>query len=61
MVWSAHSELLAARLREIGRPHFYLRLPWATHGCDANLGGPSGQLSTYAVDRFLAYAFREEE
>jgi hypothetical protein len=31
-----------------------LRLPWATHGCDANISGPCGQVSTYAIERFLA-------
>jgi acetyl esterase/lipase len=49
-----NSEWLAARLAAAGRPHFFLRLPWATHGCDANLSGPSGQLSVYAIERFLA-------
>ena len=37
-------------------PSFALLLPWATHGCEANLAGPAGQLSTYAVERFLAFA-----
>ena len=37
-------------------PSFALLLPWATHGCEANLAGPSGQLSTYAIERFLAFA-----
>ncbi len=53
LVSPRHSELLAARLREVGRPNLFVRLPWATHGCDANLSGPSGQLSLYALDRFL--------
>ena len=56
MVWPEQSERLAARLKENGRPYFHLYLPWATHGCDVNLSGPSGQLSLYAIDRFLAYA-----
>ena len=56
IVWPEQSERLAARLKENGRPYFHLYLPWATHGCDANLHGPSGQLSLYAIDRFLAYA-----
>jgi hypothetical protein len=34
-------------------PHFLLLLAWATHGCDYNFSGPCGQLSTYAVERFL--------
>ncbi len=59
MVWSVHSDLLSSRLRKTQRPHLYLRLPWATHGCEANLSGPSGQLSLYAIDRFLAAAFRD--
>ena len=54
IVWPLHSELLAARLGEARRPHLFLALPWATHGCDANLSGPSGQLSLYAIERFLA-------
>ncbi len=57
LVWPEQSERLAARLQENGRPHFLLSIPWGTHGCDANLSGPSGQLSLYAIDRFLAYAF----
>jgi dipeptidyl aminopeptidase/acylaminoacyl peptidase len=54
IVWPQHSQLLAGRLRAADRPHLYLHLPWATHGCDANLSGPSGQLSLYAIERFLA-------
>jgi len=48
------SERLDARLAAAHRPHFFLELPWATHGCDYNFNGPCGQLSTYAVERFLA-------
>jgi acetyl esterase/lipase len=57
VVWPIHSELLAARLQQAARPHLYLAFPWATHGCEANLSGPSGQLSLYAIDRFLAAVF----
>jgi acetyl esterase/lipase len=55
LVWAEHDERLSKRLAEYGRPYFYLRLPWATHGCDANFNGPCGQLSTFAVERFLAF------
>jgi acetyl esterase/lipase len=48
------SERLDAHLAAAGRPHLLLHLPWATHGGDANFSGPSGQISTYAVERFLA-------
>jgi acetyl esterase/lipase len=50
----AQSEFLAARLAAVRQPHFLLSLPWATHGCDYNFSGPCGQLSTYAIERFLA-------
>ncbi|SHN44974.1 alpha/beta hydrolase [Chitinophaga sp. CF418] len=48
-----HSIRLNKRLSSNGVKHFFLSLPWATHGFDYNLKGPGGQLSTYAVDRFL--------
>lgn len=54
MVAMRHSDLVVAGLARYQRPHLLLKLPWAAHGCDANLAGPSGQLSTYAIERFLA-------
>jgi acetyl esterase/lipase len=54
-VWPLHDERLEARLTEFKRPHLFLRLPWATHACEASLNGPSGQLSLYAIERFLAF------
>jgi acetyl esterase/lipase len=54
LVSPIQSERLAERLQAAGCRYLYLRLPWATHGCDVNLSGPSGQISTYAVERFLA-------
>ena len=60
IVSPAHSERLAAKLSEAARPNLYLTLPWGTHGCDANLSGPGGQLSLYAIDRFLASFLKSE-
>jgi len=54
LVQLRQSERLAERLATAGRPHLLLSLPWATHGADFNLSGPFGQLSTYAIERFLA-------
>ena len=54
LVRAVQSERLATRLQAAGRPYYYLRLPWANHGCDVNLSGPCGQITTYAVERFLA-------
>ena len=49
-----HELRLGKKLQANGIPHYLLTLPWATHGCDYTLNGPSGQLSTYAVDYFLS-------
>jgi acetyl esterase/lipase len=54
LVSPLHEERLIPRLQEAGVKFFYLHLPWATHGGDANFSGPSGQLSTYVIERFLA-------
>jgi acetyl esterase/lipase len=48
-----NSSMLSKKLAQNGVRHFLLTLPWATHGCDYTLKGPSGQLSTYTVERFL--------
>lgn len=58
LVFAKQSERLNARLAAAHRPHFFLQLPWATHGCDYNFNGPCGQLSTYAIERFLAVVMR---
>lgn len=54
LVSPKQSRRLAKVLKEKGVCHFHLDLPWATHGCEANLAGPSGQLSLYVIERFLA-------
>jgi len=56
MVWPLHEYRMSEKLAAAKVPHFFLKLPWATHGCDYNFNGPCGQLSTYAVERFLAFA-----
>ena len=48
-----HSIRLEKEFKKYGVKYFFLSLPWATHGCDYTLNGPSGQLSTYTVKRFL--------
>jgi acetyl esterase/lipase len=54
LTWDRHSERLAAKLVEAGVPHAYVALPWATHGFEFNLHGPGGQLTTFALEWFLA-------
>ncbi|WP_323519341.1 alpha/beta hydrolase [Mucilaginibacter sp. 10I4] len=53
LVSPIHSHKLDAKLTENGVKHYYLNLPWATHGFDYNINGPGGQLSTYVVERFV--------
>jgi acetyl esterase/lipase len=58
LVSPRQSERLAERLAKAGVPHFLLRLPWATHAGDFNFSGPMGQISTYAIERFLIAVMR---
>ncbi|TNE52457.1 MAG: alpha/beta hydrolase [Deltaproteobacteria bacterium] len=53
LVSPEHSRRLSEKLFRHGVKHMLLELPWATHGCDAFLSGPSGQLSLYVLERFL--------
>lgn len=53
LVAPEHSRRLNEKLQQNGVKHYYLKIPWATHGFDFNLNGPGGQLSTYAVLQFL--------
>jgi acetyl esterase/lipase len=48
-----HAPHLVAKLNTYKVPNYFLSLPYATHGCDYTINGPSGQLATYAVNRFL--------
>lgn len=54
LAWYRHSERLATRLAELRVPHAYVEFPWATHAFDFNLQGPGGQLTTFALEAFLA-------
>lgn len=53
MVPAEQSARLDGRLEQAGVKHAFVRLPWATHGCDKTLSGPCGQIVLYAVERFL--------
>ncbi|HTJ79938.1 MAG TPA: alpha/beta hydrolase [Rariglobus sp.] len=54
LVWHKQSERMHAKLDELGVPNAFVSLPWATHALDFNLYGPSGQLTTYSIEWFLA-------
>ena len=45
-------------LDSAGVPNLLLGLPWATHGCEYTLNGPSGQLAVYCMERFMAAVTR---
>ena len=61
MVPIRESQRLAQKLQENQIPHFLLELPWATHGCEANLFGPSGQISLYAIKHFLLHVLKKQD
>ena len=48
--------MLDARLRATGTTSVFMEIPWAEHAFDAVSFGPSGQLSLYYTERFLAWA-----
>jgi acetyl esterase/lipase len=47
------SQRLDSALAAAKQPHYLVKLPWATHGCDYVFNGPCGQVSTFAIERFL--------
>ncbi len=53
LAWFKHSERLADRLKQRKLPYAYIEMPWATHGFDFSLAGPSGQISTHMIEYFL--------
>jgi acetyl esterase/lipase len=54
LVSVVQSRRLDGALIENHRRHLLLEMPWATHGCDYFFNGPCGQVTTFAVERFLA-------
>lgn len=59
LIWPRQSERLVERLTELHVTHLLIPLPWADHGFDANLWGPSGQIYLYVLERFLAAVTRD--
>jgi len=53
MVSFEHSVHLNKKLDDYNVKHYFLDLPGATHGCDYNINGPSGQITTFAIERFI--------
>jgi acetyl esterase/lipase len=48
-----HSKRLQKKLNQFCVKNYLLDLPWATHGCDYNINGPSGQVTTFTIERFI--------
>ena len=53
MVWVKQSQRLAQKLADNHVTYHYLELPWATHVFDYNPHGPGGQITEWAVLKFL--------
>lgn len=54
MVSFIHSEHLDSALTANNVSHYFLNIPGATHACDYNLNGPSGQMMQVAIAQFLS-------
>jgi acetyl esterase/lipase len=54
MVSHGHSIRLMKALKKHNVKSYLIELSSATHGCDFNFNGPSGQISTFAIERFIA-------
>ena len=52
------SQRLDSALAIARRPHLLVEMPWATHGCDYIFNGPCGQMTTFAIERFIASVTR---
>jgi acetyl esterase/lipase len=53
-VFHEHAQLLDDRLAAANVPHALVTLPWAAHAFDlVGFNTPGGQISTYAVERFV--------
>lgn len=48
-----HSIRLQKKLNKYHVKNYLLDLPYATHGCDYNINGPSGQVTTFTIERFI--------
>lgn len=48
-----HSTRLQKKLNQYHVKNYLLDLPCATHGCDYNINGPSGQVTTFTIERFI--------
>lgn len=48
-----HSTRLQKKLNKYNVKNYLLDLPCATHGCDYNINGPSGQVTTFTIERFI--------
>lgn len=48
-----HSTRLQKKLNQYQIKNYLLDLPCATHGCDYNINGPSGQITTFTIERFI--------
>jgi len=59
MVSHIHSEHLNDKLAANKVPHYFLSMPYATHGCDYAISSPGGQISTYAVEQFLQAVIKQ--
>ncbi len=61
LVWYLQSQRLGARLDQVGVPHYFLSLPWATHAFDYPFNGPGAQLTRFSIDGFLRSVWKKPD
>ena len=57
LVSPIQSRRLSDALAGAGARRLHVELPWGHHGMEANVSGPSGQISLYLIERFLAWVW----
>lgn len=53
LVYLKQSRMLSEKLDHLGVPRALLTLPWAEHGGDITIYGPTGRLGAWAIESFL--------
>jgi acetyl esterase/lipase len=53
LVSPLQSSRLAEVLSQASVRHLHVEIPWGNHAMEANLAGPSGQITMYLVERFV--------
>ncbi len=54
LVYLRQSQMLSAALLKKQVPRYLVELPWAEHGSDVSIYGPTGRLTAWAIEDFIS-------